>query len=462
MNGQQYLDFVTGRRSTRLFQRRPVPRETLERIVSSAIQAPTSCNRQLWHFVLVTEDEAKIRLCEMSDAQQSYLYDAPVVVAIFYDTSLETRNPCSTAQVTVGMAAYGLLLAAEAEGVGAIYLGGIRNPKGAARALGAPPGWQNFGFVCMGFRADDPPAPHARPVADVISWNHFDRPLKRFHQDIRPHLWSLEQLADFRDKLLWYKGVAIDGRTLHVDPDARFSAKFQYLVGRLGMLAATRQKPVLLDVMSCNGDLLLQTINALGDGAGAIYAWDLTPGIGDYIHQRFRGLFPQPRYRYLQNADPSQVHIPLPDASVDLVTCYERLDQFEDPAPLLAEISRVMRPGARAIVAVSGRFYPHMYRYRRMRQKNYALGRNWNRGPERKFEPRQILEFFSGAGLRVERMRGFQPVGVKAAHVAEGLCHRLGFHPLGDWFGDLASRLMITAGITRPLSSSLVYELAKD
>jgi nitroreductase/SAM-dependent methyltransferase len=462
MNGQQYLDFVTARRSTRQFQRRPVPRATLERIVAAAIQAPTSCNRQLWHFVIVTDAEAKVRLCAMSDAQQSYLHDAPAVVAVFYDTSLETRNPCSTAQVSVGMSIYGLLLAAEAEGVGAIYLGGIRNPKGAARALGAPPGWQNFGFVCMGFRADDPPAPGARPVEDVVSWNRFDRPLKRFHQDIRPHLWSIGQLADFRDKLLWYKGIAIDGRTLHVDPDDRFSPKFRHLVGRLGMLASARRKPVLLDVMSGNGDLVLQAINALGDRAGAVYAWDFTPGIGDYIQKRFQTIFPEPRHRYLQNSDPGHVHIPLPDGSVDLVTCYERLDQFENPAPLLAEIARVMRPGARALVAVSGRFYPHMYRYRRMRKRNYALGRNWNRGPERKYEPQQVLDHFSAAGLRVERMRGFQPIGVKAARLAEGVCRRLGFHSAADWFADLAPQIIVTAGLTRPFSSSLVYELVRD
>jgi nitroreductase/SAM-dependent methyltransferase len=462
VDGSVYTRFVTGRNSTRVYQDKPVPRKLVEKIIGDAIEAPTSCNRQLWHFIVVDDPAVKARLNKESDAQQSYLHDAPVIVALFYDTSLEPRNPCNTAQVTVGMATYGLLLAAEAEGLGAIYLGGIRNPKGACIALGVPSFWANYGFVCLGYRADQPPAPIPRPVASVISYNQYDLPEKRYHMDIRPHLWSLSQLADFRDKLLWYKGIAIDGKTLHVDPDARFSRKFHHLAVRSAQLAAARHNPVVLDFLSLNGDLLLQLVNAIGPGNARFLAYDLTPGIGDFIAERFRRLFPTLPYEYLLNPEPKRVSIPLEAGSVHVLTCYERLDQFQDPLPLLKEIRRVLHPEGTALVMVSGRFYPHLYRYRRMRKKNYALGRNWNRGPERKFNPSEMESAFHTAGYQIIDQAGYQPITLKGLQWGEQLARKLGLTLWADRLASERTDHLLTRGFDRFFSSSLLYEIRPD
>jgi nitroreductase len=462
VDGAAFTTFVNGRCSTRVYQDKPVPRDLIEKLIADTIQAPSSCNRQLWHFIVVDDPEVKIRLNRESDAQQSYLHDAPVIVALFYDTSLEPRNPCNTAQVSVGMVTYGLLLAAEAEGIGAIYLGGIRNPKGANRALGVPSYWSNYGFVCLGYRADNPPAPIPREAASVISYNRYDLPEKRYHMDIRPHLWSLTQLADFRDKLLWYKGIAIDGKTLHVDPDPRFSRKFHYLASRAGQLAAAQENPVVLDFLSLNGDLLLQLVNAIGETKARFLAYDLTPGIGEFIAERFRRLFPTPPYEYLLNEDPKRIHIPVPDGSVHVLTCYERLDQFEDPSAILNEIRRVLHPEGTALVMVSGRFYPHLYRYRRMRKKNYALGRNWNRGPERKFNPSEIQAAFQAAGLRVTDMLGYQPATLKFFQWGEALARKVGATAWADRLAAERTEHLMTRGPDRFVSSSLLYELKPD
>ena len=235
-DGQAFLALLERRRSTRMFREQPVPPELIEQLIRAATLMPTACNRQLWHFVVISDPALRVQVSKLSDAQQSYLYDAPAMIAVFYDTSLETRNPCNTAEVSVGITIGTLLIAAEAHGLGAIYLGGIRRPDGIRRAVGAPAHLRNFGVVCIGYRDDDPPSPNHRPVVDVVSYNGCNRPLARFHADIRPHLWSVGQLADFRDKLLWYKGVHIDGSTLHVDSDPRFSRKYQYMTGRIGAM----------------------------------------------------------------------------------------------------------------------------------------------------------------------------------------------------------------------------------
>lgn len=462
VDGKAFSEFSAGRRSTRVFRPDPIAREVVERLIQTAIEAPTACNRQLWHFVIIDDPQVKVEVCRESDAQQSYLHDAPVLVALFYDTSLEPRNPCNTAQISMGMATYGLLLAAESEGIGAIYLGGIRNPRGCERCLGAPSYWNNYGFVCLGYRADDPPAPIPREASSVVSYNRFELEEKRFHMDIRPHLWSLKQLADFRDKLIWYKGIAIDGKTLHVDPDPRFSVKIQTLATRAAMRMQEWERPTVLDVMTCNGDLLQQLLAAAGKDQADWLAYDLSHGIEDFLYQRFSRVYPDLPYRFIRNSDPDRMALPLEDQSVDVFTCYERFDHFQDPEPLMRELRRVARTRAVMLACVSGRYYPHLYRYRRMRKKNYALGRNWNRGPERKFNPQDIERHFRNTGWKVEAVTGIQPVTLKFFEGAARVAARAGRTDWSDWFRTLRTDHFITRGSDKPFSATLLYELRAD
>jgi FMN reductase (NADPH) len=459
LNGDAFMALLEGRRSTRMFKERPVPRELLERLVRAATLLPTACNRQLWHFIAVTDPTLKTKMSKLSDAQQSYLYDAPVLIAVFYDTSLENRNPCNTAEVGVGLAIGGLLLAAEAHGLGAIYLGGIRKPSGISKALGVPPFLRCFGLVCVGWRDDDPPAPNRRPVSEVLEFNTCTKTQPRFHADIRPHLWSIAQTTDFRDKLLWYKGVHIDGKTLHVDPDPRSLPAFRFMTTRLGMMLARYEKPRVLDILSFNGDVAFQLLNAAGSQIETLYAYDLSDGIARYIQERFKRLAPIGCIECIVNAAEDRIKIPLPDGHVQVISCYERLEHFEDPLPLLREMRRVLAPGGRAVILVSNRFYPHLYRYRRMRKKNYALGRNWNRGPERKYEPAQIERLLNQAGFKIHSAFGIQPVVLKLSALLSTLCCRIGLYRQADRISDRSSQRFVVRGWLRKTSSLLAYEL---
>ncbi|MDK2858794.1 MAG: hypothetical protein PWQ29_1674 [Verrucomicrobiota bacterium] len=457
-----FYDLAHRRRSTRLFKDKSVSPEIIRRIVSAAIEAPSSCNRQLWHCVVVTEPAVKMRMNKFSSAEQSYLYDAPVLLAVFYDCSLENHNPCKTPFITAGMAIYAMLLAAEEEGLGAIYLGGIRNPAGIAKALNAPPWLTNVGVICLGHKADDPPCPPRRPVDEILSYEECDSKPAHFHADIRPHLWTLRQLADFRDKLIWYKGIHIDGLTLHADPDARFSEKYRYLTGRIGMLCAQYEKPSVLDILSLNGALILQMLNTCSDDIGTLYAYELTPGTLEYMNAYFKTLIRPENLQGIVNEDPDTLRIPLPDSSVDLITCYERLEHFDDPAPLLREIYRVLKPGGKVLAVVSNRFYPHLYRYKRMKKRKYALGRNWNRGPERKYNPREIEACFRATGFTIDGMTGLQPVERKILGVIEQLCKKFKRYNRADALAARSERMYTNRTVSRYLCSSLAYEISRQ
>lgn len=462
MDTSQFYNFAGSRNSTRVFQDRGVDPEVIKRILRSALESPTSCNRQLWHFVVVTDPERKKRLNRLSHARQSYIYDAPVLIAVFYDCSLEKKNVCKTPYVSSAMATHALLLAAHAEGLGAIYLGGIRKPQGVAKALDAPDYLENVGVVALGYKFDEPPSPPRRSLAETVSYEKCDLAEKHFPADIRPHLWNLRQLADFREKILWYKGIHVDGLTLHANPDPRFSRLFKYMSGRIGMLLAQYKNPRLLDTLSLGGDLVYQIRNSAREEVDRIYAYDLTSSVLDFMNCKFPDLKSDDKVVGLVNEGLDRIKIPLSDNHLDLITCYKRLEQFHSPEALVKEWFRVLKPGGRVFVVLMNRFYPHIYRYKRMHNNYYALGRNWNRGPERMYEPKEARACFEKAGFEVVDLRGLDPLERKGASAIQKISLRCGFHELAKrWDDRMKSAIYENRSRTRCLSRMLVYELEK-
>lgn len=51
------IEAIKERRSTRVFKKEPVPRETIKEIISQAINAPSGNNLQPWEFTVVTGEE---------------------------------------------------------------------------------------------------------------------------------------------------------------------------------------------------------------------------------------------------------------------------------------------------------------------------------------------------------------------------------------------------------------------
>jgi SAM-dependent methyltransferase len=361
----------------------------------------------------------------------------------------------------MGMMAYGILLAAEAEGLGAIYLGGVQNPMGIAEVLGAPEHLRNLGVICVGYPDDDPPAPPRRTVDEVTHWNTLKGLKRKCHPDIRPHVWTFEQLSDFREKVLWYKGVGFDARTFHTSPDPRFSKLMQYLSARAGQLISRYPDARVLDVMPHNGDTMLQVLQMMPKGIEKLYAYELSRGTIQFIQERLQRLLGHDTVEFLVNPGSERLSIPLGDDTVDAVLCYERLGQFDDPVPLLREIRRVLRPAGCAVVTVSNRWYPHLRRYRRSWRKNYALGLNWNYGPERLFSPPVIESMIQNAGLRVASSVGIIPAESTVIRRVATLAEKVKIFRLRDRLADLFPQYHPVTDWRRRFCSTLVYEVVK-
>ena len=193
------LHLIQSRRSIRRYNAAPVPPETLERLLTAAIWAPSAHNRQPWRFVLLTAAAAKARLAEAmaarlradrladgdapalveADAAKSYarVASAPaVVVAALTLADMDHYLDHKRAQAehlmavqSVAMAVQNLLLAAHAEGLGACWMcAPLFCPDVVAQALALPTEWQAQALVTLGYPASAGKPPVRRPLAESV------------------------------------------------------------------------------------------------------------------------------------------------------------------------------------------------------------------------------------------------------------------------------------------------------
>src|SRR3990172_11011132 len=137
----QFHELCLQRCSIRAFKPDPIPRETIDKIMKTAISAPSSMDRQPWMFYILT-DQMRDRLAHLHTAiltpekeerlraaygeegiekrrkLYSNLGNAPVAVVCFTDIVDEKPD-----KVSAALACENLILAANAEGYGALMMG---------------------------------------------------------------------------------------------------------------------------------------------------------------------------------------------------------------------------------------------------------------------------------------------------------------------------------------------------
>ena len=147
------LDAMLSHRSVRHFVRDALPEHTLETLVAAAQSAPTSSNLQTWSVIAVESQERREALANLVGPQK-HLAVAPLVLVFLVDLSrierlgqAQGRDPVGLhyldtflmGVIDAALAAQNAVVAAEAMGLGTVYVGGMRNqPEEVAKVLGTP------------------------------------------------------------------------------------------------------------------------------------------------------------------------------------------------------------------------------------------------------------------------------------------------------------------------------------
>ena len=124
------LEAIKTRRSVRQYAETPIPDDVMQRMRQALRFAPSACNYQPWHFVIVEHEPLRRDLARAAN-DQLFIADAPVVIVAcgLPAQAAQIGGHGSTVDIDVAIALDHLTLAAVEEGLGTCWIGSFNEAK---------------------------------------------------------------------------------------------------------------------------------------------------------------------------------------------------------------------------------------------------------------------------------------------------------------------------------------------
>lgn len=180
---KDFLSLACQRQSDRAFDpERPVGKDQLQRILQAACIAPSACNSQPWHFIVVDDPELKNKVADATSNRllgiNHFTKQAPVHILLVeekpnmsagFGSWVKDKN---FAHLDVGITAAHIVLAAEDEGLGSCILGWF-DEKAVRKLLNIPSGKRVLLDIVIGYSTQPDREKKRKKTEEVISYNKY-------------------------------------------------------------------------------------------------------------------------------------------------------------------------------------------------------------------------------------------------------------------------------------------------
>jgi nitroreductase len=166
-----FFEIVKRRRSVRVFTERTVEVEKVERVLETAIAAPSAGNLQAYKIYLVRSAEVRAALASAAHGQD-YVRTAPVVLVFCTDAAQaakkygERGERLYTLQDATIACTYAMLAIA-ALGLATVWVGAFRD-EAAWLAIGSPEGLVPVAMLPVGYAGERPEPTFRRSVEKLV------------------------------------------------------------------------------------------------------------------------------------------------------------------------------------------------------------------------------------------------------------------------------------------------------
>ncbi len=178
-----FLSLAKQRQSDRAFDPdRSVEPEKIERILQAACIAPSACNAQPWHFIVVDNPELKNQIADATSNRllgiNHFTKQAPLHIIIVEEKANLSSGFGTWAKnkhfphLDIGIAAAHLVLAAEDEGLGSCIIGWFDENK-IRQLLNIPSGKRILLDIVIGYSTQNDRSKKRKKTDEVISYNGY-------------------------------------------------------------------------------------------------------------------------------------------------------------------------------------------------------------------------------------------------------------------------------------------------
>lgn len=170
------LETIKGRRSIRAFKNEDVSPEMVEKLIRTAICAPSAGNIQPWEFIIVRDPNTKRKLAEAA-LNQKFIEEAPVVIVVCANENRSSqgygiRGKTLYCIQDTAAATQNILLLAYSLGLGSCWVGAFRE-EDVRKIMHVPEGIRPVAIIPVGYPAEKPPPRSRRPINLIVHYETF-------------------------------------------------------------------------------------------------------------------------------------------------------------------------------------------------------------------------------------------------------------------------------------------------
>jgi len=187
----QFIDVLLQHRSIRKFKTQAIEQDLLERVLMAGQAAATSSFAQAYSLIRITQGSTRDKLAELC-GHQAYVAQCTEFFVCCADLA-RNHTICQQsgivsdpsyieqfiiATVDTSLMAQNMVIAAESEGLGTCYIGGIRNnPQQVSNLLQLPDFVYPVFGLCLGYPAQDPECKPRLPLPVWVMENTYQESL---------------------------------------------------------------------------------------------------------------------------------------------------------------------------------------------------------------------------------------------------------------------------------------------
>lgn len=177
-----FQELILKRQSTRKYIDRPVDRAAVTRCINAARLAPSACNSQPWHFIVVDDRNIikGIGQAAASLGMNSFADYAPVIVAVVLEkmnftakvgSMLKNKDYC---MLDLGIAVEHFCLQAAEDDLGTCILGWFDEKK-VSKLLDVPKGKRIPLLITLGYPDCPTRSKTRKTLEEISSWNCYKK-----------------------------------------------------------------------------------------------------------------------------------------------------------------------------------------------------------------------------------------------------------------------------------------------